>query len=157
MFLCSVRLSKRKIFLAFAALLAIGVAAFFFLTPKGEEPPSGMPPQELFEAADTAAEVKFLECFGWQVVKEPTESAEVRIPAEFDDVYLEYNALQKEQGLDLEPYRGMTVKRTVYLVTNYPEGRSNVYAHLLICDGKIIGGDIASGELDGFMHGFLCP
>ena len=157
MFLCSVRLSKIKIFLVFAVLLVVGGLVVAFLTPKEETAPSVMPPAELFTVADDDAPVRFLEYFGWEVMKEPTESAEVLIPAQFDEVYLEYNALQKKQGMDLEPYCGKTAKRMVYLVTNYPEGRPNVYAHLLICDGKIIGGDIASSELAGFMHGFLFP
>ncbi|MBR6748707.1 MAG: hypothetical protein IKM07_07185, partial [Clostridia bacterium] len=38
--------------------------------------------------------------------------------------------------------------------TNYPGGLSDVAANLLILDGEVIGGDISSTLLDGFMHGF---
>ena len=52
------------------------------------------------------------------------------------------------------PFRGKTVKRWTYDVTNYPDNRPNVKANILVYDNKIIGGDICSLELDGFMHGF---
>ncbi len=38
----------------------------------------------------------------------------VRIPENFNSVYEEYNEMQKKMGLDLEKYRGKTVKRYVY-------------------------------------------
>ncbi|MCI8501819.1 MAG: DUF4830 domain-containing protein [Oscillospiraceae bacterium] len=116
-----------------------------------------MPPAEMMTVEANEQRVAFLEYFGWKVVSDPTEVSEVAIPAEFDEVYQNYNAIQKQQGLDLEGYKGKTVQRFAYLITNYPDGKTNVYAHLLVCDNVIIGGDVASTELDGFMHGFLRP
>ena len=72
---------------------------------------------------------------------------EVILPEEFNDVYTNYNAVQKTQNMDLEPFAGKTCKQWVYHVTNYP-GEENVRATLLVYEGNIIGGDLSSAALD---------
>ena len=94
-----------------------------------------------------------MESFGWQVQAEPTETREVMIPAQFNDVYTAYNVMQQAQGFDLEPYAGQICTQYVYKVENHP-GDEQVYATLLVYGDEIIGGDIASTAVDGFMHGF---
>lgn len=99
--------------------------------------------------------IAFLSQFGWEVGSDALESEEVVIPAEFDQVLLSYNELQKQQGLDLTKYRRKTVMRYTYLVSNYPDYRGTVYANLLIYRNRVIGGDICSAEVtEGFVHGF---
>jgi hypothetical protein len=98
--------------------------------------------------------IAFLTSFGWEVGYEAVEIEEVTIPEEFDDVYKQYNELQKGQGLDLSKYKGKDVKRYTYLVSNHPSGETEVHANLLIYKNKIIGGDICSAKYGGFMHGF---
>lgn len=71
---------------------------------------------------------------------------------EFDEVFTQYNDLQKTAGMDLEPYHGKRVKCWTYTVLNYP-GEEGVLAHLYIYKDKIVGGDVSSTALDGFMHG----
>ena len=83
----------------------------------------------------------------------PVEMREVLIPAEFDDVYLRYNEVQRAQGMDLAPYAGKTCSQWIYRVTNYPS-EEEVRAALLVLDGKIIGGDLSSTALGGFLCGF---
>ena len=155
MFLCSVRMSKIKIFLAFALVLAAGVIVAIVLAASHSAEAPKQIPQEMNLAAETEEQrAGFLKSFGWEISAQPTEIAEVAIPTEFDEVYQNYNALQKTQGFDLEPYKGQTVKRYCYAVTNYPGGVPNVYTNLLVANGKIIGGDVCSNDLVGFMHGF---
>ena len=76
---------------------------------------------------------------------------------EFDDTYTGYNEIQKNQGLDLEPFKGVRVKQWCYEIKNYP-GYENkkglIQGTILVYDGVVVGGDICSLELDGFMHGF---
>ncbi len=79
---------------------------------------------------------------------------DVMIPTEFNDVYTQYNEMQKQQGFNLEAYRGECAKRIAYEVTNYPGQEENVRANVLVYDGKVIGGDICSIESDGFIQGF---
>lgn len=143
------KMSLAAIIVAAALILALIVLA----VPGKAVAPSGSAPNTL---ADTnERRLAFLKQFGWEVRPEPEEVAEITIPCEFDQVYQKYNDLQKEQGFDLFKYRGKRVKRWTYVVTNYPGAEGVlVRANLLIYRNRIIGGDISSAEIDGFMHGF---
>ena len=101
--------------------------------------------------------IDYLKTFGWTVKDEPVEIVEVAIPAEFDDVYMGYNELQLSQGFNLEDYKGKRVKRFTYEITNYPTQESDVRVNLLVYNDKVIGGDVSSLKLDGFMHGLKMP
>ena len=79
---------------------------------------------------------------------------EVLIPDEFDEVFERYNKIQKEAGMDLSPYHGKRVKCWTYRVLNIPD-QGEVMANLYVYKNKIIGGDISSARLDGFMHGLV--
>lgn len=93
--------------------------------------------------------VAFLKACGYETEAD-FETDTVRIPQVFSEVYKQYNELQKDQGYDLTLFSGMTVTRYTYTVTNYPSD-DTVLAHLLVYDGVIIGGDVMSTALDGFM------
>lgn len=97
--------------------------------------------------------IAFLKNYGWEVEKEAREVTEVIIPVRFDPIYEKYNELQIGEGLDLEKYKGKTVKRYTYLVNNY-EYDGTVLANILIYKNQVIGGDISSANLDGFVQGF---
>ena len=102
----------------------------------------------------------FISRYGWQVDEEPLEVRDVIIPETFDEVYNNYNKIQVEQGFNLEKYAGQRVKRWTYTVRNYPETSSiddYVRINILVCDGIVIGGDVCSVKIDGFMHGFYLP
>lgn len=101
----------------------------------------------------------FLSQFGWEIDEDPIEVREVIIPEEFDDTYTAYNEIQKNQGFDLTVYAGMRVKRWTYTVKNYTgyENKECIHANILVYNGLVVGGDICSVELDGFMHGFTMP
>ncbi len=100
---------------------------------------------------------EFLTALGWVVNPEPDEVVEVIIPKKFDDVYENYNNIQKEQGMDLSRYKGKRCKRYSYTVLNYPGGAQNVRLNLLVCGNKIVGGDVSSMGLDGFLQGLAFP
>ena len=99
------------------------------------------------------ARVKFLRDLGWEVSTSPTESGQVLIPEEQNEVFSRYNALQKSQGYDLAQYAGKNVMRYVYKVNNYPNATEPVYATLLVYKNKVIGGDVCSADATGFIHG----
>ena len=65
--------------------------------------------------------------------------------------------MQKEQGLNLAKYKGKTVTRYTYKVTNYPDYEGTVYVSLLIYKNKVVGGDVCSADVNGFVHGFEAP
>ena len=102
-------------------------------------------------AEDVAA---FLSQFGWEVDATPIESKEVTIPAEFDKIFLAYNELQREQGLDLSKYKRKQVTRYTFKVTNYEGYEGTVYANVLVYRNRVVGGDICSADATGFVQGF---
>lgn len=139
--------ANRKRIIAFLLLAVIVVGACFFLQSKGEEEAQPIP------GGTNEERLAYLQSFGWQVQTEPSETREVMIPAQFNDVYTAYNVMQKAQGFDLEPYAGQICTQYLYKIENYPD-ESEVYATLLVYGEEIIGGDVACAEVDGFMHGF---
>ena len=98
--------------------------------------------------------VNFLKQFGWDVEPEPVEAVEILIPKEFDAIYKKYNEVQKAQSLNLEKFKNKSVKRYTYQVIGYPGHNGTVFANILIYKNKVIGGDICSAEINGFVHGF---
>ncbi len=112
------------------------------------------------KASTSEEHTTFFSQFGWEINEEPAEVKEVIIPEEFDETYTKYNELQLSQGLDLEPFKGVRVKYWSYEILNYPQSTNNctkVMGNILVYDGIVVGGDICSTELDGFMHGFEMP
>ena len=101
--------------------------------------------------------VRFLQSFGWEVVSSPKESGQVLIPAQSNDVFDRYNALQKCQSYDLSKFAGKKVMRYVYEVKNYPGATEPVYATLLVHKNKVIGGDITNTAPGGKIQGFQMP
>ena len=98
--------------------------------------------------------VEFLSQFGWQVKSEPVETAEIIIPEEFDKIFMGYNEIQKRQGLDLSRYKNKSVMRYTYEVTNYSGEDGKVYANVIVYRNKVVGGDVCSANVNGFIHGF---
>lgn len=110
-----------------------------------------------YKATNNKERLIFVSQFGWEVENEPDEVCEIIIPQEFDEVYNKYNEIQLKQGCDLRDYSGKRVKRWTYIIKNYPgydETDTCVRINLLIFDGMVIGGDVSSTELSGFMHTF---
>ena len=98
-----------------------------------------------------------LQSYGWEVSAEPLATEELLIPKEMDASYDDYLALQSGQGFDLSKYAGKRVKRYTYEITNYPTGETGILANLLIYKNTVIGGEVLSPQLDGFLHGLAMP
>ena len=108
-----------------------------------------------YDKVKSAADaVNFLSQFGWTVDGGNPESARVTIPAEFDKVFAAYNEIQREQGLDLSKYKKKELTRYTFEVTNYEGYEGRVLANVLVYRGKVVGGDICSADVSGFVHGF---
>lgn len=98
--------------------------------------------------------VKFLGQFGWEVSPAEISATEVKIPAEFDKIFMGYNEIQRRQGLDLSKYKNKSAMRYTYEVTNYEGYEGTVYATVIVYRNKVIAGDICSADVTGFIHGF---
>lgn len=163
MFIKSYKISAKRLlgvgilFVAALALLVYGVGQSIAkpASSNGVEASAALDKKAAKGVAKTEQQrLAFIQQFGWQTGTEADEIAEIVIPEEFDEVYIKYNELQKKQGYDLEKYRGKRCKRYTYLITNYPDRPENVRINLMVADGKVIGGDVCSVEVAGFMHGF---
>ncbi len=96
--------------------------------------------------------VQKLQQYGIIVEPVPIERVHITIPNEFDDVYASYNELQKKAGYDLNQYKGKTVWRYSFAVKNIPAESGMVRANVLFYQTRIIGGDVMSTALNGFMY-----
>ena len=98
----------------------------------------------------------FLEKRGWHSGA-LVDEREVIIPESFGEVYERYNELQKQSGFDLWDYRATRVKQFTFEIKNTatPDGQplDSAYAHILTYGARIIGGDVSSASLYGFMYG----
>ena len=127
-----------------------------------------LPSDQTSQALDTSAQTEinycdistesarrnFIEKLGWQVVEGSGESHEVTIPSDFDKIFVQYNELQKRQGLDLSKYKRKTITKYTYEIENFEKWQGRVYINILIYNGNVIGGDICSEEVNGFVCGF---
>lgn len=101
----------------------------------------------------TEKRVEFLASLGWEVDASSETAKEIALPETLGGVLAEYNELQKQQGYDLSQYCGEVCESYTYVLTSYPSGETGVIAQLFIYKGRVIGGDIHSAALGGFMHG----
>lgn len=155
MFVYSIRSATIKFICAIVLSVAVLITLVAFIpTYDKAEPTASITYSKI---TDNEARLNFISQFGWNVKDAPLEEVNVVIPREFDKVYLGYNEMQKEQGLNLSKYKGKTVTRYTYEVTNYPNYDDTVYISLLVYKDKVIGGDVCSADVNGFVHGFSSP
>lgn len=150
MFVWSLKTSKRQFFSIMACLVVlVAVLITAAVWPSSEE---ASPTVASVAASNEEERLSFLRSLGYEVEEPYVEVSEVLIPDEFDEVFQKYNEVQQSANMDLEPYHGKRVKCWTYRVLNYPTD-DEVSAHLYVYNDKVIGGDISSAALDGFMHG----
>lgn len=153
MFLISLKSLKGK-FLLLVATVVAAVVVFTVISSSENKSASSGNGVLNYSASTDEQRLNFINSLGLSVKNEPDSVKEFIIPSEFDEVYEEYNKIQLLAGLDLSPYKGCTVKKWTYTVTNYPDYENSdiIKLTLIVCNGRIIGGDICSTKLDGFMH-----
>lgn len=93
---------------------------------------------------------QYLKQLGWKTRDIPEETETVVINSDSE----QYIKMQRDCGYDLQPYLGKQLLRCTFRIKNYP-GDYAVYANVLLYNGKVVGGDIMTRALDGFMKG-LC-
>ena len=156
MFVYSIRSATIKFICAIVLSVAVLITLVALIPTYADdaEPTSSISYSKIYENSDR---INFISQFGWEVKETPVEEVEVAVPESFDKVYLGYNEMQKEQGPNLSKYKGKTVTRYTYEVTNYPDYDGTVYISLLVYKDKVIGGDVCSADVNGFVHGFEAP
>ena len=69
----------------------------------------------------------------------------ITIPEQFDEVYEEYNGMQRQSGFELSEYKGKDALRFTFALTRHDAS----YAVLLVSDCAVIGGHYSNGEYGG--------
>lgn len=108
----------------------------------------------VINAATDEQRQQYLSSFGWKVDPQ-FETKELVVPETWNDVYIDYNDIQKNQGFDLTDYKGKKVTLYTYKITNSKDDTDNIVADMLVCDGILIGGDVCNTSADtGYLVGF---
>ncbi len=160
MFIYSFRASTVKLVGVICVALTILITLIAFVPTYAISSQTSATPDDTavsysYDKIKSAADVvSFLSQFGWEVTAEPIETKTVTIPSEFDKVFAAYNEMQKEQGLNLAKFKNKEVTRYTFSVTNYKDYQGTVYANVLVYRNRVIGGDICSADVSGFVHGF---
>ncbi|MCH5202497.1 MAG: DUF4830 domain-containing protein [Oscillospiraceae bacterium] len=123
---------KRTIILGvFALLLIVGIIYVITDSSKSTASCKGIGEYSLKFATDREKE-EFLSAFNLN--GEQVTIDKVKIPETFNATYEKYNTIQKKIGLDLDPYRGKTVKRFVYST------KDNLFVSVLVYGNRVVGG-----------------
>ena len=143
------KLTKRR---AVALLLMLGVilsAAVVLCS----SPRSLLSTGDMLDVSLLKGREKYLASYGWELDPDSEEEHCVLLPKTFEGAVSEYADMQTRQGYDFASYAGLECRQFTYTVTNYNGCDSTVYATLYVKGTRVIGGDIHSAEIGGFMHG----
>jgi len=109
---------------------------------------------QLMSVRNEKQRIAYLEQNGWLVETPALSEERVVIPRTFSEIFDAYNQLQLEQGFDLSQYCGTEVELYTYRVKNF-ENDDYIIAQMYVSHGIVIGGDVHSTALDGFMVGLV--
>ena len=152
MYVVSVKLNSKKL-LSAVAVICIAVAILCVSFPQKS---SDVLNTKVNDSGKTTEQhIDFLNAYGYNIVEKPIQIQEIIIPQQFSSEYEKYNEYQKLSGFDLAKFKGCRVKKYTYKVINYQDSSDEVVANLLIYNNKVIGGDVCSTTLGGFVHGFI--
>lgn len=70
---------------------------------------------------------------------------EITVPENFGSVYENYNNIQRLQGFDLKKYKGCTLKRFTFPLTD----AENTFAEVLTFRDEVVGADVYSTSATG--------
>ena len=160
MFIYTLKLDRKKLafIVVIAALLLVGIIMLAGALQKAsaaaaaEAGGGAGSVRSVATVKNEKSRVAYLAQNGWEVESPAKSESKVMIPRTFSPVFEDYNALQKQQGFDLSRYCGSEVTMYTYRVTNAQED-GEVLAVLYVQDNKVVGGDVHSTALDGFMVG----
>ena len=134
--------SPRRVFLAAAAAAALLIALAALVFASRADAP---------RLTDTEGRCAYLAALGYRADEASEEIRDVVLPESFDAVMERYNALQLSQGFDLRPFAGKPCLCCSYDLLGYPDRDGRVIATLYIRHGRLIGGDVHTASVDGFM------
>ncbi|MBR2715573.1 MAG: DUF4830 domain-containing protein [Ruminococcus sp.] len=143
--------------IAIVAILVLFVA-FLFLSMRVGTPPESVEIDghgEINTVVESDEEAKeFAKQFSYEI-GDLYSLQEMYVPIEFNDKYIGYNELQKEQGFDLEPYKGEKCKLYIYELEGYELDGLPAYMSVIVYRERVIGGHVSSLKDGGEYHTFF--
>ena len=100
----------------------------------------------------TEGRCAYLASCGWQADPASEELRAVRLPAQFNALLEDYNALQLAQGWDLGAAAGKSCLCCSYDLVGFSDWDGRVIATLYLYRGRVIGGDLHTAAVGGFMR-----
>ena len=154
MIIATMKFDKKKavFWIIMAALVIVGIILLAGTGSPADSSRREKNPKAVTSVNTEKKRAAYLAQYGWEVETPAMKEETVLIPRSFSTVFENYNALQKEQGFDLSEYCGTEVRLYTYRVLNSDVG-DNAVAMLYVLGGTVIGGDVHSTALDGFMCG----
>lgn len=141
---------KAKPKTVFGAVLALTGIIVIILTFTLNHPEKAVNVSKSISLATAEERRGYLASLGYET-EVVEEQKDIIIPKEFNKVYEDYNKIQKQQGFDLEPYKGKGATIYTYQIKNSDLGE-NVIANLIAYEDKLIGADLCDPSAD---DGFL--
>lgn len=129
---------------AVVSIITIGLILAYIVCAVREE-------ENHIRIKNTSDAVSYVCSLGWSCNETGIQIKESTLPSDFDAVYSKYNELQIQQGFDLREYKGEAVVIYTIPIVDYPN-QKDVLICLLTHKNQLIGGDIHSAALNGFMH-----
>lgn len=101
-----------------------------------------------FNFKSDADKKEFFDYLSLNISKNEPVRQNVIIPQEFDELYSEYNELQKRAGYDLKDYAGKEVVKYTYEIS-MSGGEDTFVLNVLTYKDRVVGGDISSTSMNG--------
>ena len=120
--------------LAAAVVILILLGQFFTIRSSG------------IDGSTNAHRVEYINSLGVKINESPQVKS-ITIPENFSEVYEKYNLLQKKAGFDLSVCKGKAAEVYTYRFAD----DEDMTVHIIVCDKRIVGGDISSVRIDGEM------
>lgn len=136
----TVKIKSKKLLIVFLIILILFIFLLEFISVNSKKFP---------QILDNEQRVNFIKGLNLNVSEEPIEQKQIIIPEKFSDVYLSYNQIQLSAGYDLSLYKGKTADLYKYFISE--ENGDKKYVNLIIFNGKVIGGDISTIGINGYM------
>lgn len=146
MFVLKLKIHKKYVILISAAVIAVTVMLILVFSSGNTAPSDSATCDEVgrysLVAQTVGGECGFIKQFGYDVIADSRKCEAVVIPNNFNQIYEEYNSLQKKIGLDLEAYKGREAQKITYELDN----SDMKYAVILTLEGRVIGAHLTNGE-----------
>lgn len=103
------------------------------------------------DAETNAERINYIKNAGYTVLSNQPQTKNVTIPEMFSDVYNNYNDIQRISGYDLSLYKGCEVTIYTYKINPPNDYSGECVINMIVYNERIIGGDVSSTALGGFM------